>query len=88
MPIIKSAKKAMRQTQKRTEKNRGVKADIKKVLKEALKAIENNAKDVGEKIKAVQAKLDKAAKNNIFHPNKVARKLKRLVKKAKTTIKK
>jgi small subunit ribosomal protein S20 len=85
MPIIKSAKKAMRQTKKRTEENRGVKAEIKKALKEALAAIENNAKDVTEKIKTAQKKLDKAAKNNIFHPNKVARKLSRLVKKTKPT---
>ncbi|MEM4260132.1 MAG: 30S ribosomal protein S20 [Candidatus Woesearchaeota archaeon] len=85
MPIIKSAKKAMRQTKKRTEENKGVKAEIKKALKDAINAIENNTKDVAEKIKAVQKKLDKAAKKNIFHPNKVARKLSRLVKKTKTT---
>ncbi len=86
MPIIKSQKKSMRQTKKRTLLNRETKNQIKKAFKEAVKAIEEGSKDVNKKIQEVQKKLDKAAKKNIFHPNKVARKLKRLVKKSKTKI--
>ena len=60
--------------------NKKIKDDLKKAFKDAVAAIEDNSKDLKEKIKLVQKKLDKAAKKNIFHKNKASRKLKRLVK--------
>lgn len=81
MPIIKSQKKSVKQMQKKTVSNKKMKEDLKKAYKEALLAIDSNSKNVAEKIKNVQKKLDKLAKKNIFHENKAARKLKRLVAK-------
>lgn len=81
MPISKAQKKSVRQTRKRTVLNKKMRDDLKRAYKEALLAIENSSKDVGDKIKVVQKKLDKLAKKNIFHKNKASRKLKRLVKK-------
>lgn len=67
MPVIKSAKKKLRQDKKRTLRNKSLKNLFRKMLKEAKKTpSEKNIK------KAVSA-VDKAAKKNIIHKNKAAR---------------
>lgn len=63
MPIIKSAKKALRASLRKEKRN----ANQKKLLKEALRLV--NAQNIN----ATFSKIDKAAKNNIIHPNKAAR---------------
>lgn len=67
MPVLKHAKKKLRQDKKRTIHNRKQKGAYKKLLKKALRTLA--AADV---IKAVSA-IDKAAKNNLIHDNKAAR---------------
>jgi small subunit ribosomal protein S20 len=67
MPVLKHAKKKLRQDIKRTADNLRIKETYKKLLKAA------KAKPSTESIsKAFQA-IDKAAKNNIIHDNKAAR---------------
>ena len=83
MPIIKSAKKALRVSQKRAESNRLVKAKIKDSLKGARIAIEKGDKKVDEKIAKAYRELDIAAKKNVIHKNKAARLKSRLAKKLK-----
>lgn len=67
MPVIKSAKKKLRQDKKRTLKN--VKAEV--ALKDAIKAAVKSpsVKTLG----AAASLLDKAAKKHIIHANKAAR---------------
>jgi ribosomal protein S20 len=77
MPIIKSAKKQMRQDKKRYAQNLRVKRD----LKVATKAFE--AKPTFEGLKAVQSRLDTAVKKNVLKPNTGARRMKRFSKLAK-----
>ncbi len=71
MPIIKSAKKKMRQDKKRKRNNvvylNAYKAAIKKV-KEA-----KTAEKVEQAVKKAYSKLDKAVKKKIIHKNKAAR---------------
>ena len=67
MPILKHAKKKMRQDKKRTLANRKVKDAYKKQFKNAVKL-----KTAQALSKAYQA-IDKAAKQNILHQNKAAR---------------
>ncbi|MDE2025486.1 MAG: 30S ribosomal protein S20 [Patescibacteria group bacterium] len=67
MPVIKSAKKKLRQDKKRTERNRDLKTEVKSLLKKAMK--EKSAASVQAFFKAT----DKAAKNHILHKNKAAR---------------
>ncbi len=67
MPVIKSAKKKLRQDKKRTAKNRKVKDSLKGLVKKAKKT--PTEKTIREAVKIV----DKAAKNNIIHKNKAAR---------------
>ncbi len=82
MPQKKSAKKALRQSRKRAERNKRVKLNIKYLIKQTEKAIKNNDKAKAlEWYKKVQKAIDKATKSNIYKKNTAARKKSRLMKK-------
>jgi len=67
MPVIKSAKKKLRQDIKREKVN-----DIlRKTLKEAIKGAQKSK--TAEKIKKAVVLTDKAVKKNLIHKNKAAR---------------
>lgn len=74
MPIIKSAKKKMRQDKKRTAHNKELKDTIKGLVKTARRT--PSVKSLQE----VQSSLDKAVKTNLLHANKAARLKSRLSK--------
>jgi small subunit ribosomal protein S20 len=81
MPIKKSAKKYMRVTARKTEKNRKIKGQFRssmKAVKEALAKGENDK--IMELAKRTQKALDKAAQKKIIHRNTAARKKSRLSK--------
>jgi small subunit ribosomal protein S20 len=85
MPIIKSAKKALRQSIKRKATNdRRTKA-----MKDAIKKVEKSAKDKkAEAIKLLPsafAAIDKAAKRGVIKKNTAARKKARLARITKDT---
>jgi small subunit ribosomal protein S20 len=63
MPVTESAKKALRNAQAKHDRNAQVKAELKRVLKNA--TVEN--------MSSVVSTVDKAAKREIIHPNKAAR---------------
>lgn len=67
MPIIKSAKKAARQAEKRTEHN----VQIKKDIKSALKAFKANP--TPETLAKAQSEYDKAVKKNLIKKNTASR---------------
>ena len=74
MPNLKNAKKAVRQTDARTIKNRQVKDRITRWLKTTNVAIA--AKDKTEAVRAftmLTKLVDKAAKENVIEPNKASR---------------
>lgn len=77
MPIIKSAKKAARQAEKRTARN----VQIKKTIKTALKAFKANP--TAENLSKVQSEYDKAAKKGLIKKNTASRRKAALVKIAK-----
>lgn len=83
-----SAKKAVRQTQKRTLRNLTKKKVVKERLKAAQAAIVEKKEDVQKALSAAQKALDKAAKKNTIHKNKAARLQSRLQKKANAAKKK
>lgn len=66
MPVIKSAKKKLRQDKKRTLANKKIRVLLKKTIKNASKSIDE--KSLREAVSVV----DKAAKNNIIHKNKAS----------------
>ena len=83
MPIKQSAKKALRQIKKRTIANTVVRDAYKKAVKDVVKAIEAGEKDLAEKVRFAQKKLDKAAKKGVIKRKTAARKLSRLAKKVR-----
>lgn len=74
MPIIKSAKKAARQTTKRTAKN----VQIKKDIKLALKAFKANP--TAENMAKIQSEYDKAVKKGLLKKNTASRRKSALAK--------
>ncbi len=82
MPVKKAAIKALRQTKKRTERNKSIKLAIKKGAKVSVKSLatgnrEQAWNDIYKTLKA----LDKASQKGIIHKNTAARKKSRLMKK-------
>ena len=67
MPIIKSAKKAARQSVKRRENNQ----QIKKTIRAALKEFHN--KPTADNMKKVQSEYDKAVKKGLIKKNTASR---------------
>ncbi|NMB84492.1 30S ribosomal protein S20 [Candidatus Roizmanbacteria bacterium] len=70
MPIIKSAKKKLRQDVKRTKVNRRYETAYKKAMKEMKNAKKSSVLDM---IKKVYSLIDKAKKKKVIHKNKAAR---------------
>ena len=73
----------MRQIKKRTIANTVVRDAYKKAVKDVVKAIEAGEKDLAEKVRLAQKKLDKAAKKGVIKRQTAARKLSRLAKKVR-----
>jgi small subunit ribosomal protein S20 len=84
MPIIKSAKKRMRQTIVRRSRNQATKRTLREESKVfAAAVVAKDATKAAESLKNVQSNLDKAVKKNILKKNTAARKLARLTAQAK-----
>jgi small subunit ribosomal protein S20 len=82
MPNLQNAKKALRQNEKRAERNKIAKAEIKSLRIKLRKTLDaKKLSEVEEVAKMVGKKLDKAAKKNIFKKNTVARYKSRMMKK-------
>ena len=82
MPNTKSAAKRMRIEQKRRLRNRGVKSSVKTYIGKAQRAI---AAQPGEEtttaaVRQALSQLDRAATKGVLHPNNVARRKSRLMK--------
>ena len=67
MPVIKSAKKQLRQDKNRTIRNDRIRKSYKAAVKEALE--KKNKKSVAN----AYSVIDKAAKRRVIHANKAAR---------------
>jgi len=82
MPVIKSARKKLRQDKKRTALNKKLEDLFEKLAKQAKKS------PTEKNVKMAISAVDKAAKKNIIHKNKAARlksSLSKLSKKTKRT---
>ena len=82
MPIKQSAKKALRQTLKRRQRNLAVLKKIKSLVKKTQKTIvANKLNEAEDFLKKTVKALDKAAKKNIIHKNTANRRKSKLMKK-------
>ncbi len=80
MPIIKSAKKRVKQAEVRFARNLAT----KRVMRTEIKSLETavaagDAKKASEQLRKAQSALDTAVKKNVIHKNKAARRKTQLV---------
>ncbi|MCH7882827.1 30S ribosomal protein S20 [Patescibacteria group bacterium] len=81
MPVIKSAKKALRQSKKRHARNLKRKGAIKDVVGKIKKLVKaGKQKEALKLLPQAYKALDKAAKRNVIHKNAANRKKSRLTK--------
>lgn len=74
MPVIKSAIKRMRQTERRTAHNARLKRRVKTAIKEYNQLISaGDIKAATTKLPTVSSLIDRAAKRNIYHRRRAAR---------------
>jgi len=79
MPNVQSAKKRLRQSNKRNLRNRTAKSSIKTILKKAIESIESgNKNDAVKELNAACGKLDTVSRKGIIHKNLAARKKSKL----------
>jgi small subunit ribosomal protein S20 len=89
MPIKKAAKKYMRVTERKTEKNRKIKGQFRSAIKATQTALaKGDAEKAKESLKKAIVAIDKAAQKKVLHKNNAARKKSRLNKAVKTLVKK
>jgi small subunit ribosomal protein S20 len=75
-----SAKKRIRQTEKRTERNRHYRGSARTYVKRVRRLIAENKLDEAEMVaREAYQTLDKAARKNIVHPRNAARRKGRLM---------
>ena len=85
MANIKSQKKRNRQNQRRHERNKAVRTELKTRIKVAGNAIATDADDADQLVQAAQKRLGKAAAAGVIHKNQAARRTSRMMKRAHTS---
>lgn len=81
MPQIQSAKKRLRQNDKRRTANRDKRSAVRSAEKSIVSLVREKKFEDAEKVFRTYASLiDKASKTNIYHPNNASRKKSRLSK--------
>ncbi len=83
MPIIKSAKKRVRVAKKAAVRNSKTKRSLKTAVKAFHAAVTGGGKKADGALQKAQSEVDKAAKKNVIHKNKAARKQSQLARAAK-----
>ncbi len=79
MPNIKSAAKRHRQNLKARERNKAVKTRIKNVTKAVQEAVdEKDSEKAATAVREASSVIDRAARKNVIHWKKAARKISRL----------
>lgn len=83
MPNTKSAKKRVRQNEKRRLRNKTIRSYVKTCIRKVIKAIEGkqSKETVLELARQAQRAIDKAVTKGVFHKNEGARKKSKLMSK-------
>ena len=89
MPIKKAAKKYMRVTERKTEKNRKIKGAFRSAIKSLKEAVSKGELEKSKELfQKVQISLDKAVQKKVLFKNTAARTKSRLNKLVKAAVKK
>ena len=82
MPNLRNAEKALRQSKKRAERNKVVKAEIHSLRVKVRKLVDaKKLSELSEVVRMIGKKLDKAVQKSIVKKNAAARYKSRLMKK-------
>ncbi|MBE0477966.1 30S ribosomal protein S20 [Candidatus Aerophobetes bacterium] len=82
MPQTKSAKKRMKQSEKKTTRNRQIESRVKNALKKFLQLTsQKNLEEAKKQLPQIITLIDSAASKGIWHKNKAARMKAKLMKK-------
>ncbi len=85
MANIKSAKKRIRVSQKKHDRNKSIKSAVKTAMKSVDAAVAANDKAAAnEALKEATSKINKAATKGVYHKNNAARKVSRIAKEVNT----
>jgi small subunit ribosomal protein S20 len=82
---IRSQIKRNRQNEKRRERNKGVRSEMKTRTKAAQEATASGADDADEKVRQAVKSIDKAASKGVIHANQAARRKSRLMANASSS---
>ena len=82
MANIKSQIKRNRQNERRRMRNKVARSELKTRVKRAAEGLETGAEDAGDRVRAAQKRLSKAAEKGVVHKNQAARRTSRLMKRA------
>ncbi|MHB8429681.1 MAG: 30S ribosomal protein S20 [Acidimicrobiales bacterium] len=82
MANIKSQIKRNRQTQKRHERNKAVRSEMRTRTKRAIVALDEGAEESPEVLRLAVKRIDKAAAKGVIHRNQAANRKARLMKRA------
>jgi small subunit ribosomal protein S20 len=83
---IKSQKKRNLQNERRRDRNKAVRSELKTRVKLATAAVESGAEDADALVQAAQKRLGKAGAKGIIHKNAAARRTSRLMKAANKAV--
>ena len=83
MANIKSAIKRNRQNEKRNDRNRAIRGEIRTRNRAAIEAAEAGADDTDEKLKIAIKRIDSAVSKGTMHKNTAARTKSRLTKRVR-----
>jgi small subunit ribosomal protein S20 len=84
MANIKSQIKRNRQNERRRLRNKVARSELKTRVKRAAEGIGTGGGDAGDRVRAAQKRLGKAAEKGVVHKNQAARRTSRLMKRAAT----
>ena len=80
MANIKSQIKRNRQNEKRRQRNKTVRSELRTRAKMAVDAVEQGADDAAEQVRVAMSSIDKAASKGIIHKNEASRRKSRLAR--------
>ena len=81
MANTKSARKALRVSERRRQRNRPIRSATKTYVKRAESAIASSHENAEDALILAISSLDKAASKGVIHPNNAARRKSRLMRK-------
>ena len=81
MANIKSAKKRIKTSAKRAERNKSVRSAVKTSIRKVREAVESKDKTAaGEALRAAISTIERAGSKGVYHKDNVSRKVSRLTK--------